>query len=206
MAQAGLTIDFGFERTTPEVPEYDAMVARPVSTAAAPAIRDSSSKPKRVKTRDRSHKRVRFSLCPEVYERPCEVIRAGLTRSRYALRKSMARAHGKILGSPNSRATRTPADAILKANALRADVLADLGVHRSQVSLASVPRVSCTGGPAKWLMDTGSGLDLIGKRDVPASCRTRPADPVVLHTANGRVNVSSAAVVPVPELYEQANP
>ncbi|NDC78978.1 MAG: hypothetical protein EBZ67_14090 [Chitinophagia bacterium] len=126
MAQAGLNIDLGFERATPEGPEYDTMVAQPVSTAAVPAIRDSSSKPKRVKTRDRSHKRVRFSLCPEVYERPCEVIRVGLTRSRYALRKSMARAHGKILGSPNSRATRTPADAILKANALRADVLADL--------------------------------------------------------------------------------
>jgi hypothetical protein len=55
-------------------------------------------------------------------------------------------------------------------------------------------------------MDTGSGLDLIVKRDVPDGCRSRRADPVVPHTANGRISVGSAAVVPVPELYEEANP
>jgi len=72
--------------------------------------------------------------------------------------------------------------------------------------MASVPRDPTPGGPAKWLMDTGSGLDLIGKHDVPAKCRSRHADPVVLHTANGRVSVDTAAVISVPELYEEANP
>ena len=55
-------------------------------------------------------------------------------------------------------------------------------------------------------MDTGSGLDLIGECDVPRNAIPEPADPISLHTANGSVDVSSTAAVPVPELHEYAHP
>ena len=116
-------------------------------------------------------KRARFSLCPEIYARLCEVTRIGLTRSRWASRTFIVRARGKVLGSPDSKAKKTPADALLWANALRAEVLSDLGIYQSQVSIPSVPWGFAFGGRAHWLMDTGSGLDLIGKRDVLVDCR-----------------------------------
>ena len=55
-------------------------------------------------------------------------------------------------------------------------------------------------------MDTGSGLDLLGKCDVPRSCLPEPVDPLSFHTANGSVDVTSTAAVPVPELFEHAHP
>jgi hypothetical protein len=55
-------------------------------------------------------------------------------------------------------------------------------------------------------MDTGSGLDLIGECDVPRNAFLEPADPISLHTANGSVDVTSTAAVPVPELHEYAHP
>jgi hypothetical protein len=55
-------------------------------------------------------------------------------------------------------------------------------------------------------MDTCSGLDLLSVRDVPPHGGARAAEPVVLHTANGRLRVESVAVVLVPALREDSAP
>jgi len=49
-------------------------------------------------------------------------------------------------------------------------------------------------GPEKWLLDTGSGHDLIGKKDIPIWNRQKMMSPCVrpieLHTANGIASVA----------------
>ena len=44
------------------------------------------------------------------------------------------------------------------------------------------------GGPDKWLVDTGSGYDLVGRNDVPGwamDSMHEDRSPIDLHTANG---------------------
>ena len=56
-------------------------------------------------------------------------------------------------------------------------------------------------GPDRWIMDTGSGYDLIGREDVPFPQWNEPAvEGLELHTANGLTQVNEAAGLQVQHL------
>jgi hypothetical protein len=64
-------------------------------------------------------------------------------------------------------------------------------------------------GPDRWLIDTGSGHDLVGRRDVSAAVlrTTRPARcPLVLCTANGDAEANKEVDVPVQSLGGSVSP
>jgi len=69
---------------------------------------------------------------------------------------------------------------------------------RRGISAAAAPSNPC--GPERWLIDTGSAFDLIGKQDVPEWCvkLATPTDGTVeLSTANGRMAVTKEVLMQV---------
>jgi len=64
-------------------------------------------------------------------------------------------------------------------------------------------------GPEKWLLDTGSGHDLIGKKDIPIWNREKMMSPCVrpieLHTANGIASVTDEVGIQVMGLHDHAS-
>jgi hypothetical protein len=174
--------------------------------SAVPAASATSRRSSRATARGLRVRKVRFLLPPVVYEQEVELITEGLTKERRLLRAHRGRTHKKKLGSPDSRSRITPADAIRRAEELRAEVCKYLGLRRARLAMASAQRPTSVGGLVRWLMDTGSGLSLLAKSEVPRNCSLEPADPVSLHTANGSVEVASTAAVPALELFEHAHP
>ena len=65
-------------------------------------------------------------------------------------------------------------------------------------------------GPVDWLIDTGSGHDLIGKKDLPAwflkENSRKTMFPATLNTANGSVRADVEVDVPVPALGTSLQP
>ena len=71
--------------------------------------------------------------------------------------------------------------------ALRAAKRLAMQIGVSTIAVSAVAEVS-GGGPAKWLMDTGSGFDLVAEHEIPHDNKhlvTPARDPIRLHTANG---------------------
>ena len=73
------------------------------------------------------------------------------------------------------------------------------GAKKAQTARVAVAAAGARGQvvprlPAKWVLDSGCGFDLIGLNDVLESDKTRIVDalePVVLHTAGGEVNIDN---------------
>ena len=64
-------------------------------------------------------------------------------------------------------------------------------------------------GPERWLIDTGSAFDLIGKNDVPGLCikmATATTTPVELSTANGRMIVGKEVLMQVGPFQQHVSP
>ena len=64
-------------------------------------------------------------------------------------------------------------------------------------------------GPDKWIVDTGSGLDLVGIQDVPpfeTKNFLRDRNPVELHTANGITVVNQEVSMQIMSLMEDIHP
>ena len=82
----------------------------------------------------------------------------------------------------------------------------------SQVSDHASPAAPASGnvaGPARWLMDTGSGYDLVARNEVPAVLMgfARHADePLELHTANGATLADKVVDLQVGPLLEVVSP
>ena len=149
---------------------------------AAPAAFPASRRIPRATALGLHVRKVRFLLPPELTELLVDAFRVGSTAKRSEFRALGGRTHKKTLGTPDSRCRVTPADAIRRADALRDEVCKDLGLFRARLSLASVKHSAGSSGPSRWLMDTGSGLDLIGECDVPRNATPEPADPISLRT------------------------
>ena len=65
------------------------------------------------------------------------------------------------------------------------------------------------GGPDKWLIDTGSGYDLVGRNDVPGwamDSMLEDSSPIDLHTANGITTVDKTVSLQVMGLMEAVKP
>jgi hypothetical protein len=64
-------------------------------------------------------------------------------------------------------------------------------------------------GPERWLVDTGSAFDLIGKNDVPdwrVKLATATETPVELSTANGRMVVGKKVLMQVGPFQQHVSP
>ena len=78
---------------------------------------------------------------------------------------------------------------------------------RKGISAAAAPSNPC--GPERWLVDTGSAFDLIGKQDVPEWCvmLATPTDGTVeLSTANGRMAVTKEVLMQVGSFQQHVTP
>ena len=64
-----------------------------------------------------------------------------------------------------------------------------------------------TKGPAKWLIDTGSGWDLVSRDDICKSVKpSKSAYEIVLHTANGEITIDRKVDLQVGKLRENIEP
>ena len=62
-------------------------------------------------------------------------------------------------------------------------------------------------GPPRWLMDTGSGWDLVCKADCHKSVKAAPSDVTVsLDTANGAITIDKKVDPQVTKLKENIEP
>ena len=101
--------------------------------------------------------------------------------------------------------------AIVRASRLAKQLGQDSGTEVSAAVIVASAASTCEriDGPSRWIMDTGSGFDLIGMHDLSSKMLADAhvvSDSIELHTANGVTIVDQAVPLQVGPLIENVIP